>query len=625
MNQKHLAGVLMLTLSLACLPASAQTSVTPTATEQQKKTKKELERKALILLDEIIKDGQSFRVTENRLTVKALAASLLWKYDEARARILFKETMAGVVDLLNNQDGEEDTAVSRNLRGAPQLRRDLVQMLATRDARMAREFMRATRQTNARAVNGRDVEPDGDTQLEYGLATMISETDPKQALEIAEESLSKGFSYELIDTLQTLRNKDPEAAAKLAAEIVAKLRSENLGTNNEAANIAFNLLGMVFTSSAESDAKETKKATPLLDTQGMRDLMEMNINYALTSPNGIDRLRTLEGMMPEVQKYAPARVGELRRKMAQRKSAAKEMGEEGANAWEKYRVLIEKGTADELLAAATNAPPGIRESLYQSAATKLAEKGDVERAREIINDHVPEAYARKQMLAELDKQTSLTAAEQGKMDQVRKSLAALPTNEQRALTLAQLAITLIGKGEKKVARQLLTEAQSMVSSRAKNISQLGAQVMIAKAYVNLEPERSLSILEPIVDQLNELLAAAVTLGGFILEEEVMRDDEIRMELFMDMFPALAVYYAVDLRTLAIFDFDRTRALAERFQRDEVRTMARLLVVQSVLGEQTMLEMPAVETSGQRTMTTTTTTTTTSTDGQGVKDDGSGVP
>jgi hypothetical protein len=280
---------------------------------------------------------------------------------------------------------------------------------------------------------------------------------------------------------------------------------------------------------------------------------------------------------------------------------------------------LEKGTPEELLAAAANAPQGVRESLYQTAATKFAAGGDVERARAIINNHVPEAYGRKQMLAELERQSSLTAAEQGKMDQVRKSLASMPTNEQRVLALAQIAATLIEKGEKKIARQLLVEAQSMVSARAKNITQLGAQVMIAKAYVNLEPERTLAILEPIVDQLNELLAAAITLGGFILEEEVMRDDELRMELFTEMFPAVSGYYALDLRTLAAFDFDRTRALAERFQRDEVRTMARLLVAQSVLGEQEMTDTPMGRPKAQS--TTMTTPATTSTDAQDAKDDG----
>jgi hypothetical protein len=605
MNSRSLAGLPLLLLLCSWTYTAAQTPPAQAPTEQQRKAKKELEQKALSLLDEIIKDTQSFRVAENRLRLKAYAASLLWKHDEARARVIFKETLAGIVDLLNNQD--DDDAVSAQIfPGVNELRREVVQMLSVHDARMARDFLRATRQAASRSR--RNGEPNNDLQIEYSLATQIIETDPKQALEIAEESLSKGFSYELINTLKLLRTKDPEAAAKLAGEIVTKLRSENLLTNQEAAGVAFNLLSVVFAAADESADKDGKKPEPLLSQQGMRELMDINITLALNSPSYLGRLGALEDMMPQVEKYAPARVAELRRKMAQNKKAIGENGEEEtveaeSPELEKYGELISEGTGDELMAEAAKAPPEMREQMYQQAAMRFAEQGDVDRAREVINSHISDSPERKNLLAELERQTSVSAAEQGKMDQVRKTLASLRTNEERALTLVKIATVLMAKGEKKPARQLLEEAQGMVSYRAKNVKQLGAQLMVAQAYINVDPERSLAMLEPIVDQLNELLAAAVTLGGFIMGEEVMRDDEIRLEVLNSILPGLSGQYAPDLSALASFNFDRTRALADRFQRDEVRIMARLLVVQSVLVER---EPPAEQL--RRRMTTTTTKT-----------------
>ena len=603
MKSRSLVGLLALLLLCLAAHATAQTTPTQAPTEQQRKAKKELEQKALGLLDEIIKDTQSFRVVENRLRLKAYAASLLWKYDEARARAIFKETLSGVVDLLTSQEGDDSTP--RIFPGTTELRREVVQMLSVHDARMARDFLRATRQAASSAA--RNGEPPNDLQIEYSLATQITETDPKQALELAQDSLAKGFSYELINTLKLLQSKDPEAAAKLASEIVTKLRSETLvAGNDEAASVAFNLLSMVFDPSVESTGKDGKKAEPLLSQQGMRDLMDINVTLALNSPSYLGRLQALNGMMTQVEKYAPARVAELRRKMAQNKrtmiSEDSEDGEEDSPEWAKYVGMMETGTGDELLAAAAKAPQEMRENLYQAAARKFAEKGDVDRAREIINSNLSDSPFRKELLAELERQTSLTAAEQGKMDQVRKTLANLKTNEERAMTLAQIATVLTAKGEKKLARQLLEEAQGMVSYRAKNIKQLGAQLIVAQTYIKVEPERSLAMLGSIVDQLNELLAAAVTLGGFILDEEVMRDDEIRLEVFTSLVPGFSGQFAPDLRMLAAFDFDRTRALADRFQRDEVRMMARLLVVQSVLMEQS----PSAEQLRGR-MTTTTRT------------------
>ncbi len=238
-----------------------------------------------------------------------------------------------------------------------------------------------------------------------------------------------------------------------------------------------------------------------------------------------------------------------------------------------------------MLAEAAKAPKEMQQSLYSSAATRFVEKGELDRAREIINNNITDPSLRQQLLGELERRASVLAAEQGKIEQVRKTLASLRTNEERATTLAQLATSLAAKGDKKVARQLLEEAQGMVSYKAKNIKQLGAQLVVAQAYVAVDPARSLAMLEPIVDQLNELLAAALVLGGFILDEEVMRDDEIRMELFTGLLGLFSGQYTPDLGALASHDFERTRALADRFQREEVRMMARLLVVNSVLGDQ----------------------------------------
>lgn len=601
MKAKFLIGALAVALLLSAASAIAQTPTQPATTEQPQQSKKELERKALVMLDEIIKDAQSFKLADNRLRLKAYAASLLWKYDEARARILFKETMAGVVDLLNTQD-ENDSPQTPFRRGVAQLRQEVVTMLAARDARMAREFLRATRPQLARKPENAYPEYgnyDPDLQFEYGLASQVIETDPKQALEIATDNLSRGYSQELLNTLRALKAKDRESATKLAEAIVTKLRSDNLTTNQGAANIAFELLSIVLDTGDKGEDKEAKSSEPLLGGQSMRELMEMNVNLALTSRDP-GRLQTLDAIMPQVEKYAPSRAAEIRSKVAQYKKAANSVADDDGDEdgeevpgqdWMKFQGIAEKGTAEEVLAAAAKAPPHMRDYLYQSAAMKFADKGELDRARDILNNNLASPYLRKQLLSELERRASLTAAEQGKIEQVHKSVANLRTNEERALMLAQIATALMAKGEKKIARQLLDEAYGMVNYRAKNITQLGAQLLVAQAFVKLAPERSLAQLEAIVDQLNELLAAAVTLGGFVLDEEVMHDDEIRLEIFTSALPMFSSQYTPDLRSLAVFDFERTRSLAERFQRDEVRMMARLLVAQSVLGEQVASEPP----------------------------------
>jgi hypothetical protein len=160
-------------------------------------------------------------------------------------------------------------------------------------------------------------------------------------------------------------------------------------------------------------------------------------------------------------------------------------------------------------------------------------------------------------------------------------LATLRTNEERVMMLAHLATGTAAKGEKKIALQLLEEARGMLPSRAKNFTQLGAQLAVARGFAPLDAARSLAILEPVVDQLNELLAAAVVLGSFITEE-LIRDDEIMMEPLTMISNELFVNYLGDVNALASADFERTKALADRFLRDEIRISARLLLAQSIL-------------------------------------------
>lgn len=57
--------------------------------------RRELERKTLILLDEIVAGASGLRLTENRIFVQVSAANLLWDRDEKRARGIFWEALKG--------------------------------------------------------------------------------------------------------------------------------------------------------------------------------------------------------------------------------------------------------------------------------------------------------------------------------------------------------------------------------------------------------------------------------------------------------------------------------------------------------------------------------------------------
>ncbi|HEX8921698.1 MAG TPA: hypothetical protein VF766_09485, partial [Pyrinomonadaceae bacterium] len=435
---------LILLLSSA---AFAQTPAPSPQTDAQRKEQKELQGKALLLLEDVIKDSESFKHAENRISIKALAANTLWAYDEARARILFKEAMTSLAALLNNQEAGDEPARRKMIEGPQRLRRELLQMLAQHDARLAREFLRATRSEVSQPANMRHGSPD--QPLEINLAMKIAETDPKLALEVAEDSLSTGLSYQLPSLLSVIRQKDPEGAARLAGQVVAKLRTEKLDSSDMAKQVAVSLLREA-TQVAADDGKGAKVNPPLLEQQALRELIELIAAEALrpssTSP---ELLGALDEMMPVVEKYAPARAAQVKRKLVPQKVAEEKSPDEkitetdGPDPVEaeenRYSSIIEKGSVDELLTEASKSSEGMRQMLYQRAATKAMEEGDADRARSIANEHIKDPDQRKMLLSELDEMAAVKAAEQGKIEQTRKMLANLRTNEERVMLLAQLA------------------------------------------------------------------------------------------------------------------------------------------------------------------------------------------
>src|ERR1051325_4117052 len=99
--------LLALTLALLCfsaLPVVAQDQPAqqPT-TEEQEKEKAEREKNAYRLLEQVIDEAQSLRLTENRVRVQINAADMLWDQNQARARSLFSMAADGVAELGRSQ------------------------------------------------------------------------------------------------------------------------------------------------------------------------------------------------------------------------------------------------------------------------------------------------------------------------------------------------------------------------------------------------------------------------------------------------------------------------------------------------------------------------------------------
>ncbi len=290
-------------------------------------------------------------------------------------------------------------------------------------------------------------------------------------------------------------------------------------------------------------------------------------------------LAGLQSLLPQIDKYAPLRASAVRQKMAQMG-----MDNNPRVAFNQINDLVEQGTSESLLSAATTAPGGMQPGLYQQAAMKAIDEGNPDRARQIANDHLNPAQ-RNTVIQMANAAQLAQKSGDDSIEGVRQTLAQLPSDDERVKMLVQLANS-TQKDNPKLAIKFLLEAQKFVATRATSYQQFDAQIKVAQAFAPLDPARSFEALEPGINQLNELLSAAALLSGF--ELNIFRDGELPLRDGSRLGNTIA-QYADELADLAKYDFDRAQNTADRFQLTEARILTRLAIARGVLGGEAINE------------------------------------
>src|SRR3990172_12532705 len=102
MNKKFTPFLIVLAFVLSSITSAAQeaTSSAIAASEQKQEEQAEREKKAFILLEQIVNDAQLLRLPENRVNVQIDIADLLWDSNQTRARTLFATAGDGVAEIM---------------------------------------------------------------------------------------------------------------------------------------------------------------------------------------------------------------------------------------------------------------------------------------------------------------------------------------------------------------------------------------------------------------------------------------------------------------------------------------------------------------------------------------------
>lgn len=588
MNRKRLATILIYTTLLVLVAprvSSAQTLAPTPATEDKtaaEAARARLESKALKLLDEIGEEAQGLKLAQNRVSVQAAVADLLWPHDEKRAREIFADASASLA-AVNASLSADDPRREQLMQETQNLRGELMRAVAQHDPQLALDFLRATRPPSAPARARSYYEVDQETQLEASLAEQVAARDPRQAMKIADDILAHGLSGQLSSLMERVRASDPAAAAKLAAEIAQKIHATDLKTSFEAVNLTSYLLNVTRPLEASapngfSRMQGAVRAPVALDDQTRRDLLNQLVNAALApnqprSGNGPQvALNSLQQFMPDVEKYLPAQAQALRGRSEQ--SARTNMNP----AQQQYQSAMRAASVDAMLDQAAKVAPEMRDQIYGAAAWRALNEGATERARQIVTDHVENPQQRAQLLSQLDQQAFSRAAGAGDIEGARALLSRFTQPGQQAQMLMQLANAVAARGDAEGARRLLDEVWNQAGGRAKDQAQFNTQLEVARAYARFAPDRAFEIVDAATDRVNELVAAGSVLDGF--GQQSFEQDELKMQSYP--LAPLVIQCGETLAPLARTDFDRALSSADRLQRLETRLVARLAVARGVL-------------------------------------------
>ena len=566
------------------------------ATEEELKAGKNqeaLKARAVALLGEVEMLIAELRVPQTRIRAQIQAAQMLWEADEKRALRFMNDAMAGVKELFSKMDPDSKEYV-KNYHGIAYLRYEIMQVLKQRQPELALSFLRSTPALKDPYGN----QPDQGAQdgvFEAEIANEILKTDPKRTFELARENLKANYSSNLVAIVANLRQKHPEMAAELANEIANKLLGEKLLKHQQAPGLLIGLLSISEPPRDTQPAETNGSARPrLLTPQQYRDLLQKALSEALgfkPPPGNVyspereqawNLLQNLRGLSAEIDAVMTGGTAAVEKKINEFNVLNNQNNPQLLEV-AKYQTAINDSNVpfDDTLASIARAPKDHREQLYVQMASRAAMNGDTAKAKQIINDHVKNPYQRQQAIAQIEQQETQRSMQKGKFEDALRNIAQIEDVDDRANMLSQIAGQ-IGPGQKRpTALALLEQARGLLSesTQAHSQSHMNALLEIARAFSRYDTKRAFEIVDPLVDQFNEMTIAARTLEGF--GYQYYEQDELNLNNG-NAVGATATQLTTTLGSLAQTNFDRAKTTADRLRLPEVRLRAYLDIAQQFL-------------------------------------------
>jgi hypothetical protein len=486
------------------------------------KTQQALRYRGVALLNEILAEIPSVRNSLARASYETEVSNHLWSFDEQSAARALNHAADGVREAIQRIGSSQTDSFQNSVR----LRETVAEQMTKYEPEVALSFLRSTRIPRIAEEMGHQ-----EKELELSVSAALAPTNPKAAFQIVEDNLKDGFSPGVLTTLEALEEKSPDLASMIAHDIVTKLVNQPLIETPGNAAMASSLLQLARKSRMRSPVPVGAGANLITEAE-MRSLLQKMASEVVLFPAKENFLYTAQ------------------------KETAKNM-------------IV---TLKQLSGGMQIITPDLLAAVEQRLTPKIFIRmdGDV-----IIDPASTRVETPEEALTSFHRQAVQDSSEKRNFEEMFQHLEALSLIDRTEL-IGEI-VGDIGPGLKKsTTLMFLDRARRLLPSspRAEDEDEMAVLLSFVSPYSLVDPNRGFEIIEPLIDQFNDLTIAAVTMNGF--PKKYYEDGDFITDggtALSDMLDKLSTA----LGHLALANFQRAKADADRIRTPRARIEMHLAI------------------------------------------------
>jgi tetratricopeptide (TPR) repeat protein len=603
------AVALSLCFSLSVLPLLAQTKKAKINTEEADAEAAQQRTIAISLVTTLADEARSFKDQTRRARVQARAGDVLWDTDPERARELFRRAWeaAEIVDTEAAKKRAEEMKRLESeggpvvVRGGPDLRSEVLRLVAKRDRKLGEEFLKALDEAaeKARTEVAADQRRNAGTRMgasqRLQLARrLVEDGEVERALEFATPSLDS-VNVDSIYFLSALREKNAQLADAAFTNLLARAARDPNSDANTVSGLSSYLftpfLYVTFDRDGGSNQNRQRGPTPAppVNSALLNNFLKLGFQILMQPLAAPDQDRTTSGqtgkyliikrLLPIFEQFAPDLAPGLRTQMTALASYVPSTFQQGENRAVTVGLQPESSEGDpyqrmqERLDRAGKSED--RDAIYADYAVAFAGDGDP-RARDLV-DKIENTELRKSVKAYTDFQlVQFAVRKKDVTEAVRLVKNGDLTSIQKVWALTSAA-KLVMAAERSRATDMLEEA--LTESRrisGSDPDRARALTAVVVGFGEIDRVRAWEILGEVVKAAN---------GA---EDYTGEDSRISSRLQTKFMVVMTNSTSEDFDLLAVFrhlaraDLLRAIQLAKTFTGEAPRAVATLAIARSVL-------------------------------------------